>query len=634
MRLSTRDKVARRCVRAAACATALVVAIAAASATAPAADVNKNGGKPKPSPAEVLNALRALNAASDAATAGGTSSANLPKRPEKKVVPMTITSSELDAMIESELSKAKTPPAPPANDEEFCRRVYLDVTGKLPHPDQIRDFVRTRLPDKRGKLIEHLLATRDYAENWGRYWRDVIKFHATNQNAGQINSAAIDQWLASQFEKNRPWDEIVRELLTATGHTDENGATGFMVAHDAQAVEVAGEVSRIFLGIQIQCAQCHDHPSDSWKRVQFHEFASFFAGGRVRRVGKQVAGVRQTFELVANGKPRYAMPDLKDPTKQIPVAPRFFLGEKPPVLPSDLTAAERRAVAATYVTGQDNPWFARAYVNRVWSALMGQGFYSPVDDMGPGRDAQSKEILETLAKQWQDGGYDVRGLFRLILNTKAYQRQSKATNTNAGRTAFASNCPSRLRADQIYDALAQALDLPSISPANGGKPGKGSPGAAQTQEKAAGKARGKGALADAAASIGANAAGAKKLNAAQINRLGGIRGLFNILYGVDPSLATDDVLGTIPQALFMMNAAQINRGIQATPNTVLGKMLMATPDNRAVLDALYLRVLARRPNAKEVQTCGRYLERVGDRREAFEDILWSLVNSTEFVSRR
>src|SRR4029079_19694423 len=144
----------------------------------------------------------------------------------------------------------------------------------------------------------------------------------------------------------------------------------------------------------------------------------------------------------------------KEPQKQIPVAPTFFLG-KADSLPQGLTAQERREFAASYVTGQDNPWFAKAFVSRVWYVLMGEGFYNPVDDIGPERTAQAPEVLEALASQWQQGGYDIRWLFRTIMNSRTYQREIRSTYSASGKVPFASNAPSRLRADQILDSLAQ-----------------------------------------------------------------------------------------------------------------------------------------------------------------------------------
>ena len=158
------------------------------------------------------------------------------------------------------------------------------------------------------------------------------------------------------------------------------------------------------------------------------------------------------------------MPELDNPAKQVPIAPRFFLASskssQAPELPEALAVPERRAMAASYVTGQDNPWFAKAYINRVWYVLMGEAFYEPIDDIGPEREPRAPEVLNPLAEQWQKGGYDIRWLFRTILNTDAYQRRVRSTANAAGKTPFASSCASRLRADQVFDALVQALATP------------------------------------------------------------------------------------------------------------------------------------------------------------------------------
>jgi hypothetical protein len=598
--------------------------------TAPNAGVNGPGGTIEVADArasrEVFDALKTLRNAVQKhdriESENGRRAAALPRRPERKVVAPSFDSATLDSMIDQSLAAAKTEAARRTTDEEFVRRVFLDVTGELPTPEQIVSFCRNRDREKRGKLIDYLLASREYAENWARYWRDVIEYHSVNVNRNKVRSDVFVSWLADEFAKNAPWDEIATKMIVAEGPNDKNGAVNFAIAQqDGSPVEMAGEVSRIFMGVQIQCAQCHDHPTDSWKRKQFHEFAAFFAGNRVRREVKgedgkvlnaqQAKKALQTktkgqpqpkpyFVLFSQPRPKYTMPDLKDPQKQIPVVPKFFLASSTDTIPDGLSATELRKLAASYITGQDNPWFARAYVNRIWYVLMGDSFYNPVDDLGPDRTANLPEIIDTLADAWAKGGYDIRWLFRVILNSKAYQREIRSVNTKTGRTPFAANCASRLRADQIYDALAHALDLP-IDGAGGGGMMKGIAKKPGAQAK-------RGPLTP--------------------------RDALNKLFGADPSLPNDDVLGTIPQALFLMNSPQVNKAIEARPGTMLGQLLMSTPDNRAVLEALYLRVLARRPTTSEVESCGRYLSAIGDRRTGFEDILWALVNSTEFLSRR
>ncbi len=244
-----------------------------------------------------------------------------------------------------------------------------------------------------------------------------------------------------------------------------------------------------------------------------------------------------------------------------------------------MTSVERHQVAADYITAQDNPWFAKAFVNRIWYVLMGDAFYMPVDDMGPQRTPKAPEVLDALATQWQQGGYDVRWLFRTIMNSQAYQRRVQSTDSASGRTPFAANVASRLRADQILDSLGQALNLPVDGGAMPGATGKaaGKDGLKKELKAVVGKTKG---------------GGGRPFTA---------RGGFNQMFGVDPSVPNDDILGTIPQALFLMNFPPLNRAMEARNGTVLGEILTTSRDNRAALNALYLRTLAAAPNCQRGQ---------------------------------
>jgi hypothetical protein len=521
-------------------------------------------------------------------------------RPSRSNLPKsapTLTAAKIDELVLKGLASTSTPPSTLTSDEEFIRRVYLDLIGRLPEPPAIREFIVTKARDKRSKVIYHLLTNPAFSDNWARYWRDVVSYRSPNENDRQVNYPLFEKWLAGQFAANKPWNEIVTEIITATGRNDENGATAFAMAEASSPVEMAGEVSRVFMGVQIQCAQCHDHPSDPWKRQQFHEFAAFFSGVKSRRVEKQEKGKPAVFMISSEGSTHYSMPDLKNPEKKISISPRFFLNEAPKVS-EQVKAGERLKLVAGYITDPDNPWFPRAFINRVWASLMGEGFYNPVDDLGPTRTANSPEILEAIADDWVKGGYDIRWLFRTILNTETYQRASRSTNTAAGRIPFAANVPSRLRADQIFDALTHALDLQHEREGGPAKPTVAKPGEMMAPKNVAG------------------------------------RDNFLKTFGVDPSTPSDEVFGTIPQALFLMNSPLVTKEIQARPKSMLGYLLITHPDNRSILDILYLRALGRRPTDKEVRTCSNFLHGVGDRAEAFEDILWALLNSTEFLSRR
>ena len=169
-----------------------------------------------------------------------------------------------------ELTSSEVPVAGLANDEDFLRRVSFDIAGKPPTPRQVTLFGLNPNPNKRAEMIKQLLDSPDYGKNWGSYWRDVLFLSATNMRS-RIAAPVFEEWMAEQLNQNRPWDQIVTDLLTATGDAYENGETALMFAHGGEAEEVAAEACRIFLGIQIQCANCHDHPSDIWKREQFHE---------------------------------------------------------------------------------------------------------------------------------------------------------------------------------------------------------------------------------------------------------------------------------------------------------------------------------------------------------------------------
>jgi len=277
----------------------------------------------------------------------------IPERPVKTVTLPIMTSADLDRLIAQHLSKndPKVQPATLTTDVEFVRRIFFDVIGRPPTPDQVESFLRDRSKEKRARLIDLLLSSPEYGRNWAKYWRDVVMFHATNENPNRVRFDAMESWLTKQFQANAPWDEIVSELITATGRNDENGAVVFSLAHETRPVEMAGEVSRIFMGVQIQCAQCHDHKTDSWKRVQFHEFAAFFAGVMQKQAAPATKDERPVISVVVQGPRRYSMPDMTNPAKQIPIAPRFFLAsshsKSDVALSGTLDIPQRRALAAS-----------------------------------------------------------------------------------------------------------------------------------------------------------------------------------------------------------------------------------------------------------------------------------------------
>jgi hypothetical protein len=491
--------------------------------------------------------------------------------------------------------------APRTGDEIFLRRAYLDLVGELPSPSEITLFVLDPTADKRTKVIDRLLADERYGKNWARYWRDVIMYRRVEDRALLV-LRPVEQFLTEQLNSNAGWDKIAQEFIEAKGNIAEHGETALILAQMTDANDVASEVSRIFMGVQIQCAQCHDHPTDRWKRQQFHEFAAFFPRTAPRPI--IVDGMMRGIEIVSiDVEPRFRrpnfqnyinlehyMPDLKDPSSKGKVmTPVFFAtGQK---LATGSTDKERRTKIAEWISARGNGWFAKALVNRMWAELVGEGFYEPVDDIGPDRQCTAPQTIEYLANQFALHHYDIKWLLRTIMETAAYQRESRPRRL-PNETPFVANCSQRLRGDQVLDILCDALGVdPSLLGFGGGRPGY------------------------AFAQFGP-------------------RYTFNTSFGYDPSVRRDEVTGSIPQALVMMNSPLITRALDGkNRQTVLGKLLVQTADDEQVAVDLYLRCLAREPSQSELTVCREHIRTVGDRAQAFEDILWALVNRTEFLHR-
>ena len=544
-------------------------------------------------------ANRAAPSASAAAptSSAGAASATIP-----------VAARAVDESLHRELHAGVSPAefAPRTDDEAFVRRAYLDLVGEWPSAAELTAFVFDPAPNKRAELVDRLLDDPRYGLNWGRYWRDVVLYRRAEDRA-LLSSAAAVKFFAGRLHAVAPWSEFAREIVTATGAVTENGATILFVAQMADPNEVAAEVSRIFCGVQISCAQCHDHPTDRWKREQFHELAAFFPRVNARPI--LVNGMQRGIEIVGRdtgprfggqnaNNPRFRpiehyMPDLKNPAAQgTLMTPVFFAtGDK---LEAGATDARRRATLAQRLTSRENPWFARAVVNRLWSELVGEGFYEPVDDLGPERDCTAPQTLDLLCEQFIAGDYDLKRLFRTILATEAYQRESRPRR-NAEQTPMTANVAHRLRGDPLYDALLGALGMPQD---------------------------------DEAAAVGAAAVNPRAM-------LGSPRAQFNQAFGYDPSVRRDEIAGSIPQSLVLMNSPNVAQGLNgANPRSALGKLLSADRTNESVVVELYLRCLAREPNDRELAACLDYVAAAPNRTEGFEDVLWSLVNSTEFLYRR
>jgi len=446
---------------------------------------------------------------------------------------------EIDVMLERELAKLGRQPAVTVDDATFIRRAHLDAVGKLPAPKAISEFIADSSPNKRAKLVDELLASKDYARNWARFWRDVILYNTTTDDK-KFSAKNLEDWLADQFDKDRGWDTIASELIIAEGKDRADRRDNFLLAQDGTATLMASETARVFMGISIQCAECHDHPFDDWKREQFHQMAAFFSRGK------------------------YFMEDKQDPSKKIEMKPRFLLGERPP---EKMSGDDKRlAVAAYLIYNPKNYWFARAYVNRVWNELLGDGFYK-VDSLGPDGEVIYPAVVNRISVGFRAEGFRPKWLMRTIMNTQSYQRKIGTPAASSDR--FAVVRPTRLRGSQVTDVLEQVLG--------------------------------------------------------NIKRDGRIVSQFNY----DPSVPQEDLEGSIQQALMLMNNPPVQNQISK-----LAPELVKIKGTDELIKQAYLRVLAREPTTLEIARMRAYFARVGDRREATEDLIWTLVNSAEFTTKR
>ncbi len=329
-------------------------------------------------------------------------------------------------------------------------------------------FVLDPSPDKRERLIDRRLNDPRFGTNWARYWRDVIvaRRSSADRQILSLVSEPLERFLTEQFNANTGWDRIARSFIEAEGTIAERGETAFVLVHMAQTSSVAAEASRVFLGMQIQCAECHDHPFDARKRPQFHEFAAFFPrvglqrertpdGGATLRVAAFDTGPLARRPGGQQGALEHFMPDLLKPDERgTQMSPVFFATGQS--LESGTTDAERRGSLGQWMTSPDNPWFAKAFVNRVWAELVGQGFCEPVDDLGPDRASVAPKTWEYLAEDFAQHGYDIRRLYRSVLLSDAYQRESRPKPGPDG-VPFLANVRTPLRADQFVDVLADAV---------------------------------------------------------------------------------------------------------------------------------------------------------------------------------
>ena len=475
----------------------------------------------------------------------------------------------IDRHIESRLAAEGLRPAADADDAEFLRRVYLDLHGVIPTAEQAARFLDDTDPAKRARLIDALLSDPRYGEHLADVWQGYLVSPLADDRWARADR--LRRWLADRFN-TRTWDRIATELLTATGKIDENPAVVYLVEGRLPRTvpDLTDLTSRYFLGIRLNCAQCHDHPFVAWKRQDFWGMAAFFT--QIQTPGKS----KLVYQVGLKDYPEVTLDSLKDGT------PDGFLSRPPTFLGGGELAAGKgatnRAALAAWMTAPQNPYFARAMANRTWWRLFGRGIVNPVDDMHAANPPSHPELLDLLARRFAEGGFDLKFLTRAIVSSRAYQRTSQPGGASEKQAAlFGRMSVKVLSAGQLHDSLAAVFGPPAKTP------------------------------------------GADPRQSA--------RAEFTQFFGEDGSPDPTAYRRGIPHLVRQMNSGQFaGRNLPALAARV------AKPGRSAddVAGELFLAILSRRPTADEQKLFRDHAARVGSVEPAARELAWALMMTSEF----
>lgn len=479
---------------------------------------------------------------------------------------------QIDELVWAKLRTMGIVPSGLCDDATFLRRASLDTIGTLPTPADVREFLADLRPDKRRRWIDRLLEREGYADYWALQWADILL--ADHKKLGDRGAFEFHRWLREQFARNRPYDVWVRELLVASGPSGQVGPVNFFRAA-ATPEEAARSVSQAFLGVRLECAQCHHHPFEKWSQEDFYGLAGFFNGmiRKPERGGELVfhAGYRET-RLPLSGQP---------------VVPRPPDGPPAPDLRGD-----PRGRLATWLTAPDNPWFARLVANRLWRHYLGRGLVEPEDDLRSTNPATNEPLLDYLAGQVVALGYDLKAVTRLILASRTYQLSAIPNDTNQDdEQNFSRHYVRRLPAEVLLDALSAATESPEPFP---------------------GRAKGTRAI------------------ELWDNRLPSyFLDIFGRSERTSPCACGRSGEPTMAQALHLMNAPEVERKV-ADPSGRVARLVRANSTEGQMVEELSLAALGRPPNEKE-RRAARRLFAQAPAQQAAQDFLWALLNSYDFL---
>ncbi|MEZ6056103.1 MAG: DUF1549 and DUF1553 domain-containing protein [Planctomycetaceae bacterium] len=482
----------------------------------------------------------------------------------------------IDDLVAEKHKKLRLHPSGLCSDEEFLRRVTVDLVGLLPTADEYVAFVADTDPDKRTKKVDELLGRKEFTEQWVAKWAEWLMMRSSNQ-VSQKSIVLYYQWLVDQVGNNVPLDQMVQKLLGSSGGTFANPATNFYEIERDQ-LKVAENVAQMFMGMRIQCAQCHNHPFDRWTQDDYYNFASFFS-----QVGRK-QGEDSRERIIFNG----GGGEVKHPVTGANAVPVYLGGGKAEIKPGD----DRRVLVAKWLASPDNPYFAKNFANRIWSHFFGMGIIEPVDDVRISNPPSNPELLDTLATKFTEYNYDFKRLVRDICVSETYQRTTRRNESNqTDEKNFAHQTVRRIKAESMLDIISQVTT---------------------TKDKFNGLP-----------------VGARAVQIAD----GVTSNYFLTTFGraTRETACSCEVKmePTLSQALHLMNGDTVNTKIQQ--GGMIPTLIKEGLTPQQALERLYIITLCRKPTEEEQAAFAPLFAEGADVNKGLEDVFWALLNSREFL---
>ena len=541
--------------------------------------ISNNGIAAKASPAGLITSGKPgeafIMARFDQITTG-TQIISIPKLPDYKF-PDEPAANYIDTLVYAKHRKVRITPSGLCDDNTFIRRLYLDVIGLLPEPQAVQSFMDDKSPDKRAKLVDELLNRPEFVKMWVMKWAELLQIRTDNNRFQYKNAILYFEWLRSQFEKNRPMNEIVQEILGSKGGTFSNPAGNYyQIERDAK--KLMENTVQIFMGMRIQCAQCHNHPFDRWTMNDYYSFANFFS-----QVGRK--GGEDNREIIIYNR---GSGSVRHPVGNRDMPPKFLGGETP-----DTAGKDRRELLAKWLASDDNPFFAKNLANIVWGHFMGMGIVEPVDDVRISNPPSNPELLEELGQRFSKSGYNFKQLVRDICNSRTYQRTVQSNDSNREDTRnFAKASIRRVRAEVLLDIISQVTNTKNKF--------RGLPNGASAVEIVDGRT-----------------------STYFLTTFG--RATRDTVCSCEVALEPN-----LSQALHLLNGSTVNS--KCTQGGVVAKALAAKKTPSEIIDDLYMRCLARKPFAAEKEKLMAFVGEEGrSDADVLNDLFWAVLNSKEFI---